>query len=52
MLDVKMLFLVLPMARDAVGLYVKHTKLMSVDDVTWKSYDNSGYTRVSVHHRH
>ena len=46
MLDVKMLFLVLPMARDAVGLYVKHTKLMNADNVTWKSYDKRGNMRL------
>ena len=47
-----MLFLVLPKARDVVGLYVKYAKLISADNVTWKSYDNSGYTHVSVYHRH
>ena len=40
-----MLFLVLPMARDAVGLYVKYTMLMSDEDVTWKSCDKRGKMR-------
>ena len=32
----KMIFLVLPKARDAVGLYVKYTMLMSDENVTWR----------------
>ena len=31
-----MFFLVLPKARDAVGLYVEYTMLNVVKDITWK----------------
>ena len=45
-LDGKMLFLVLPKARDAVGLYAKYTMLMSDENVAWKSCDKRGNMRL------
>ena len=34
------------MARDAVGLYVKYTKIVNAENVTWKSYDKRGNKRL------
>ena len=41
-----MFFLVLPKARDAVGLYVKYTMLTSDENVTWKSCDERENKRL------
>ena len=42
MLDGKMIFIVLPIARDAVGYYLEYTTLVNAENMIWKSYDKPG----------